>query len=119
MFGKILLHILLGRMKQDISKKVWFVAKSSWGVWDGGSSATPEKSLQFYPHLSFEIMFPALNLLQNCCIMNICSLPNKYALPERQGKTGKNLEVQSKLIFQNHKFQSPPFIEKNWEVQLE
>ena len=53
MFGKILLHILLGRMKQDISKQVWFVAKSSWGVLGGGSSATPEKSLQFLSSLKF------------------------------------------------------------------
>ena len=62
MIGKILLYI-----GENLSEAGHFrtnvdCCKNSWGVWGGGSSATPGKLCNFYTNLSLEAVFPALRL---------------------------------------------------------
>ena len=131
MIGKLLL--ILGRVwaKCD-SEYVWFLPKNSWRVSDGGSSGTPGKLCDFYPHLSLQTLFPVLNLPQNCYIMTTASLPWKTIFIIWQNMKAKelqksqfpdylvnweNFEVQSRLIFQSPNFQSLPWIEKYQQFQ--
>ena len=61
MIGKLLLNI-----GKNLSK--------------AGSSATPGKLCNFYPHLRSQTVFPALNLPKNCYITTIVS-PTQHIYP--------------------------------------
>ena len=77
-------------------------SKNSWGVWDGGSSATP-RNLQFYLHLSLETVFPALKLIQYELLHNEyrllypphipCLNDNPYNLTKYESKGTSNIPI--------------------------
>ena len=62
--------------KQGVGKQMWFVPKNKWGF-GVVAVAQPQENFAifayFYPHLRLQIVFPALNLPQNCYIMAIVS----------------------------------------------
>ena len=104
--------------------KCGFFQKQHRG-WGGGSSATARK-LENFPIIWAWKLFPSLSLPQTFTSWISTPLPSTYTLSERQSsqsgkiwKQGKNLELQSKLIFWNSQFQSHLWIGKDWEVQLE
>ena len=68
MIGEILLHI-----GKNLANECGLFQKHLGAFWDGGSSTTPRKCCNFYPHLSMETVLPALKLSQNSHIRNIDS----------------------------------------------
>ena len=58
---------------ETLANKCRLLQKKQLVVWGGDSSLTPGKRCSFYHHLSFQNVFPALNLPLNCHIMAIGS----------------------------------------------
>ena len=60
-----------------LTNKCGLFQKNSQGFWVVAAVQTLEN---FYPHLSLKTVFPSLNLLQNCQIMNI-GCPSQHIYP--------------------------------------
>ena len=82
------------------------------GVWDGGSSPTPGKLCNFYPHLRLQIVSSALNLPQNCYIMTIASSTQHiYPVWKTILTTWQNIKARKKIIIS----QTFSELEKTWK----
>ena len=84
------------------------------GVWGGGSSTTPGKLCNFYPHLRLQIVFPALNMPQNFYIMTIASSTLPYNLPKYES-TGKKILI-SQMFSELGK--TWKFFQELWKIKI-
>ena len=95
--GKYYCILRIIRAKRGVGEQVWFVPNIVGPSWGGGVHNTG-KNCNFYSHLSFEIVFHALKLTQNCYKNMIISFSWKLTTPSYKYALLERLSSQSDKI---------------------